>query len=1067
MHTKPPISAGARRRVVRRFVPALALLPLTAAFSQTIPNPSFEADTGVFTVSPGYVAGNVPITGWNGSDAARYGINPSAGSPFANNGTIPDGAQVAFIQSAGGPTTLSTVISDLTAGQKYQLWFRANARGSQQPVLSVAVDGLTLLTGVIDSVGGTAPYRYVAVEFTANDTVAALDLSNNTAVDTTVVVDDFRIKPATSAWTYASWSDDASSGVDPSAKYTHAYNFGSTASPAIQGVRFTGVGGTNPAVAGKFATTNLTGVFANDADNFIADAGSSLLGRDFVYNGFPTTLTLQGLTPGQEYLCTIYSTGWEAPGARIATFRSGTDMLSIDQNAFAKDNGITFTCRYTAQPDGTAVIATDPIQAASIHWYGFSNRAVAIPTTPGVTSDPVGGTVAIGEVFELSAAISGERPMDFQWQKNGVDIPGETDPTLSLTIASAADAAFYRLKGTNVHGTATTNAVFVEVRESVPLFNTGVDATGLPLATGEVDPHWQIVVNPDNPGIPDAFVQDAGLFPIVAGPWIPNTGASAWIGPRTETSAAAGPLDQNYVYQTTFDLTSASADFVLSGGVAVDNVLMSVAVNDVPVTGLPLSQGFNALTAFSFRGLDLPEGTLLPGVNTLSLAVQNQGAGYTGLHVQNLRLLAVPAGVKPIIVTQPQTQTIVSGTTATLTASAYGSATITWQWTKNGNPLPGQTTPVLQILDFGPFDNGTYRAVATNGSGFAESDPAELTASNVPASVVTSPQAPAYVASGEDVTLTVAVSGSEPFTYVWMFEGNDIPNNNAPTLTLTGVDAADSGKYSVRVTNAFGTDTSAETTLTVYQAVPGLFDTGVDDTGVPLADGSSDLHYTIILYANEVSLVPATVHSSTVFPIVAGPWVANSASSKWVAPALETNNPLAAGGSYKYRATFDLTGFDPATVAIVGKWATDNDGTDILVNTNPTGLVNTTQFGSFTTFVITPQMGNFVEGLNSIDFVVNNAAAGPTALRVEGLRGYGFPAVAVNVPVVSITLNGSGQPTLTFTGEPGATYNVERSITLLENDWSPLGTATNDNGAVSFTDPNPPVGTAYYRVILP
>ena len=46
-------------------------------------NPSFEVDT--FTVYPGYVSGNFPITGWNA--LGGHGINTAAG-PFADNGTI-------------------------------------------------------------------------------------------------------------------------------------------------------------------------------------------------------------------------------------------------------------------------------------------------------------------------------------------------------------------------------------------------------------------------------------------------------------------------------------------------------------------------------------------------------------------------------------------------------------------------------------------------------------------------------------------------------------------------------------------------------------------------------------------------------------------------------------------------------------------------------------------------------------------------------------------------------------------------------------------------------------------
>ena len=54
----------------------------------SIPNPSFEANS--FAGFPGYVnqAGNGTINDWTASGGA--GLNPAGGSPFADNGVIPN-----------------------------------------------------------------------------------------------------------------------------------------------------------------------------------------------------------------------------------------------------------------------------------------------------------------------------------------------------------------------------------------------------------------------------------------------------------------------------------------------------------------------------------------------------------------------------------------------------------------------------------------------------------------------------------------------------------------------------------------------------------------------------------------------------------------------------------------------------------------------------------------------------------------------------------------------------------------------------------------------------------------
>ena len=146
-----------------------------AVLGQTIPNPSFEADN--FTVAPGYISSNAPITGWTGTPTDLVGLKPSGGSPFADNGAIPTGNNVAFIQSnvtdPGTPSMLSTTISGLGVGTKYKVTFRANARNTNTPNVKVYIAGAAvLLPGGPDgfstaAVTGSNPYWYVAFEFTA------------------------------------------------------------------------------------------------------------------------------------------------------------------------------------------------------------------------------------------------------------------------------------------------------------------------------------------------------------------------------------------------------------------------------------------------------------------------------------------------------------------------------------------------------------------------------------------------------------------------------------------------------------------------------------------------------------------------------------------------------------------------------------------------------------------------------------------------------------------------------------------------------------------------------------
>src|SRR5262249_55201966 len=149
------------------------------------------------------------------------------------------------------------------------------------------------------------------------------------------------------------------------------------------------------------------------------------------------------------------------------------------------------------------------------------------------------------------------------------------------------------------------------------------------------------------------------------------------------------------------------------------------------------------------------------------------------------------------------------------------------------------------------------------------------------------------------------------------------------TLTVTNIQKSAEGDYSLQASNSAGSTTSGTGHLTVNLPFPGLFNTGVDDNRVALADNETDQHYQLIVNPDVPDSTAAIVEDSTVFPIVAGTWLANTASSKWIGPELNTSS--GAVGLYTYRISFNLTGFDPKSVVIQGRWATDNPGQDILV----------------------------------------------------------------------------------------------------------------------------------------
>ena len=190
----------------------------------------------------------------------------------------------------------------------------------------------------------------------------------------------------------------------------------------------------------------------------------------------------------------------------------------------------------------------------------------------------------------------------------------------------------------------------------------------------------------------------------------------------------------------------------------------------------------------------------------------------------------------------------------------------------------------------------------------------------------------------------------------------------ARSVTLaddTGSDATD------RVTS------SAVLAFATTLAIPTVYATGVDDRGVPLPNGSADSHYALVSVPGGTSSVRVATNANG-YPI--GSWIGDDGLSAWIGPASDDalNGP---GGQYVYRTTFDLTGFSAATAALGVRWSTDNDGVDVLLNGRSLGV--TTSFDQWAYGLVSFSVtSGFVDGINSLEFVVNNGG-GPTGLRVE------------------------------------------------------------------------------------
>jgi hypothetical protein len=166
--------------------------------------------------------------------------------------------------------------------------------------------------------------------------------------------------------------------------------------------------------------------------------------------GAPLTLTANaGGLPAATYQ-------WQKNGAPIAGATSATLTLPAVQPA---DAG-TYTLVVT---NAAGSVSTTPAVIT-----------VTTAVAPTITTVPVSQSITVGTPLTLTVGVAGVPAPTYQWQKDGVAIPGATAATLSIATALPPDAASYTVTVTNSAGAVTSAPAIITILPSAWLSNLSV-----------------------------------------------------------------------------------------------------------------------------------------------------------------------------------------------------------------------------------------------------------------------------------------------------------------------------------------------------------------------------------------------------------------------------------------------------------------------------------------------------------------------------------------------------------------------------------------------------------------
>jgi hypothetical protein len=322
--------------------------------------------------------------------------------------------------------------------------------------------------------------------------------------------------------------------------------------------------------------------------------------------------------------------------------------------------------------------------------YGYSIYEFQVfgADVPAILTQPLSQTVTAGATATFTATVGGDGPFTYQWLRNGVAIPGATTTSYTTAALMSGDSgSAFTLAVTNASGTTTSEKATITVNSSAP--------TGPNLALNQTTKE-------------SGSQNDA------------NLGSANAVDGNLTTRWSSAFVDPSWI-EVDLGSPQTIGQVILRWENAYGTQYQIQVSND--------EQNWN--TAYTqTNGQGGVENFTFPPVSVRYVRMFGTArATQYGYSLYEFEIYG--ATNAPTIVTQPASQTVNTGATATFTVVAGGTGPFTYQWLKGGNAISGATaatytTPVLAATDNG----GQYSVSIGNANGTVTSAVATLTVNN-------------------------------------------------------------------------------------------------------------------------------------------------------------------------------------------------------------------------------------------------------------------------------------------------------------------------------------------------
>jgi hypothetical protein len=430
--------------------------------------------------------------------------------------------------------------------------------------------------------------------------------------------------------------------------------------------------------------------------------------------------------------------------------------------------------------------------------------SVIVEEEPTIVSQSSSTAVCEGQSLTLSISATGAAPLTYQWYKNGSTISGASNNTYTISSVSTSDAATYVCRVTNNCAYAESNGIIISVNSSPTVVSQSSSTS-----VCESSAH--------------SFTLTATGTATLSYQWYNSSGAISGATNNSYSIGSVSTTDADNYYCIVSN--SCGTDQSNAIGLTV-NTAPSVGTNPSNLTkcdgqSAQFTIQASGTSPISYQWYKSP-GTTISGATGNSLLISPVSSSDAGSYYciatnscgndqSNSASLTVNNAAE--ITTQSSSTTVCENTSHTMSVTATGSGSLSYQWYNSSGAISGATNNTYSLGSVSTSHADDYYCIVSNSCGSDQSNTISLGVNTSPS--ISNQPVSTTVCENQSAIFSISGSGTAPLSYQWYDGNGSISGATNASYLIPAVSSSDAGSYYCKITNTCGNVTSTTANLTV------------------------------------------------------------------------------------------------------------------------------------------------------------------------------------------------------------------------------------------------------------